>query len=77
MRVGKDNYTIYIESTCIAQTQKRLSEHVFFLNDKIFGGKLTVMFLFFKQITQYFTHSGLQPLPRPYHCYQITQHVYA
>lgn len=37
MRVGKDNYT----------TQKRLSEHVFFLNDKIFGGKFTVMFLFF------------------------------
>lgn len=38
MRVGKDNYTIYIESVRIAQTQKRLSEHVFFLNDKIFGG---------------------------------------
>lgn len=46
MRVGKDNYTIYIESV-LHKKKKRLSEHVFFLNDKIFGGKLTVMFLFF------------------------------
>lgn len=56
MRVGKDNYT----------TQKRLSENVFFLNDKIFGGKLTVMFLFFLNKSHNIPHIlGFNPFPAP------------
>lgn len=46
MRVGKDYYTIYIESV-LHKHKKGYQNMSFFLNDKIFGGKLTVMFLFF------------------------------
>lgn len=46
MRVGKDNYTIYIESV-LHKHKKGYQNMSFFFNDKIFGGKLTVMFLFF------------------------------
>lgn len=59
MRVGKDNYTIYIES--VLHKKKRLSEHVFFLNDKIFGGKLT-----FLNKSHNISHIlGFNPFPAP------------